>query len=197
MAPRSLTWAGAVAVSAVLLLFSGCAGSAHIEKDKSADFSKYHTYAWIDKPEEKGARKNRRMELTETNIRNSVNEQLKKNGWREVNASPDVLVSTELLVERNQKKQQDPVYSQPYTRSYYNRYSGRIVTYYFPSQFMGYDTYSTTVKEGTITVTLIDNKTDKTVWQGWTTSELNSNRITSDEIDRNVKTIFRKFDTGK
>ncbi|HNF01593.1 MAG TPA: DUF4136 domain-containing protein, partial [Ferruginibacter sp.] len=67
----------------------------------------------------------------------------------------------------------------------------------FPSRFMGYDTYSTTVREGTITITLIDNRTDKTVWQGWTTSELSSSRISSNEIDRSVKTIFRKFDTGK
>jgi len=196
MLPAFSKWVSAATVSAVLVV-TGCAGTAHVEKDKSADFRTYHTYAWIDKPEEKGTKKNRRTELTETNIRNAVNEQLRKNGWREVNASPDILVSSELLVERNRKQQQDPVYSQPYTRSYYNRYSGRFVTYYFPSRFMGYDTYSTTVREGTITITLIDNKTDKTVWQGWTTSELNNNRITSNEIDRNVRTIFRKFDTGK
>ena len=196
MTLRLFTWVSAVAVSAVLL-FSGCAGNAHIEKDKSADFSKYHTYAWVDKSDEKENKKNRRKELAETNIQNAVNEQLRKNGWREVSSNPDVLVNYELLVEKNQKQQQDPVYSQPYTRSYYNRYSGRMVTYYYPSQFMGYDNYSTTVKEGTITITMIDNSTDKTVWQGWTTNELNNSRITSNEIDQNVKSIFRKFDAGK
>ena len=44
---------------------------------------------------------------------------------------------------------------------------------------------------------MIDSRTDKTVWQGWTTSELNGRDITSREIDRNVKTIFKKFDVGK
>ena len=107
------------------------------------------------------------------------------------------MLNYELLVEKNTKRQQDPVYSQPFTRSYYNRYTGRINTFYYPSQFVGYDSYSTTVKEGTVTITMIDNKTDKTVWQGWTTSELNSNKITGKEIDQNVKTIFKKFDTGK
>ncbi len=196
MAPKSFNWVSAVAVSAVLL-FSGCAGNAHIEKDKSADFSKYRTYAWVDKPDEKENKKNRRKELAETNIRNAVNEQLQKSGWKEVSSNSDVLVNYELLVERNQKQQQNAVYSDPFTRSYYNRYSGRMITYYYPSRFVGYDNYSTTVKEGTITITMIDNNTDKTVWQGWTTSELNSSRITSSEIDRNVRTIFKKFDTGK
>lgn len=196
MSLKSFNWVSAAAVAAVLL-FSGCAGTAHIEKDKSADFSKYHTYAWVEKPEEKGTKKIRRNQLTEASIHNSVNEQLQKKGWREASDNPDIILNYELLVERNQREQKDPVYSQSYTRSYYNRYTGRMNTFYYPGQFVGYDSYSTTVKEGTVTITMIDNKTDKTVWQGWTTSELNSSRITGDEIDKSVRTIFRKFDTGK
>ena len=196
MIPKSINWVAAVAVTAALL-FTGCAGTAHIEKDKSADFSKYQTFAWVEKPEEKETPKARRNELTEANIRNSVNEQLQKVGWKEVSTNPDIMVNYELLVERNQKEQKDAVYSQSYTRSYYNRYTGKVNTFYYPSQFVGYDTYSTTVKEGTVTITMIDNKTDKTVWQGWTTSELNSSKITGKEIDQSVKTIFKKFDAGK
>ena len=196
MIPKSINWVAAVAVTAALL-FTGCAGTAHIEKDKSADFSKYQTFAWVEKPEEKETPKARRNELTEANMRNSVNEQLQKVGWKEVSTNPDIMVNYELLVERNQKEQKDAVYSQSYTRSYYNRYTGKVNTFYYPSQFVGYDTYSTTVKEGTVTITMIDNKTDKTVWQGWTTSELNSSKITGKEINQSVKTIFRKFDAGK
>lgn len=194
MAQKSIKWAFVVFAAFV---FAGCAGNAHIERDKNADFSKYRTYAWVEKPVVKGQKKSRRNDLTETNIRNSVNEELQKKGWVETKARPDVLINFELLVEKNQKEQQDPVYSQPYSRSYYNRRTGRIHTFYYPSQFVGYDSYSTMVKEGTVTITMIDSKTDKTVWQGWTTSELNSGNITSREIDRNVKTIFKKFDAGK
>lgn len=196
MPRKSFNWVSAVAISAVLL-FSGCAGNAHIEKDKSADFSKYHTYAWLDKPQSQEIKKKNRKDLTDINIRNAVDEQLRKNGWREVSSNPDVLVSFDLLVEKNEKERRDPVYSHPYSRNYYNRYTGKVSTIYFPSQFLGYDSYTTTVKEGTITITLIDNRTDKTVWQGWTTDELYGSRITGKEIDQNVKSIFRKFDSGK
>jgi len=196
MITRSMTMIAAVGISA-MLVFAGCAGTAHIEKDKSADFSKYKTYAWVEKPEEKDSPKARKNQLTEANIRNAVDAQLQKVGWQKVNSRPDVMVNYELMVEKNQKQQQDPVYSQSYTRSYFNRYTGRINTFYYPSQFVGYDTYSTTVKEGTVTITMIDNRTDKAVWQGWTTSELNSSKITSNEIDQSVKTIFKKFDAGK
>ena len=196
MKMRSMIWVAAVAMSAALLI-TGCAGTAHIEKDKSADFSKYKTYAWAEKPETNEAKKARRNELTEANIRNSVNRQLQKIGWKEVDKNPDIMVNYELLVDRTEKEQKDAVYSPSYTRSYYNRYTGRVNTYYYPGQFSGYDTYTTTVKEGTVTVTMIDNKTDKAVWQGWVTSEIDSRKMTGKEIDQSVKTIFRKFDAGK
>ena len=193
---KSVNWVAAVALSAALFV-TGCAGTAHIEKDKSADFTKYKTYAWVEKPETTESKKAMKNGLTETNIRNSVNTQLQKIGWKEVNANPDIMVNYELLVDRTEKEQKDAVYSPSYTRSYYNRYTGRVNTYYYPSQFSGYDTYTTTVKEGTVTITMIDNRTDKAVWQGWTTSELNNSKITGREIDQSVKTIFRKFDGGK
>jgi Domain of unknown function (DUF4136) len=196
MKTKSVIWIAAVALSASLLI-TGCAGTAHIEKDKSADFSKYKTYAWVEKPESKEAKKARRNGLTETNVRNSVNEQLQKIGWKEVNKNPDIMVNYELLVERTEKEQKDAVYSPSFTRSYYNRYTGRVNTYYYPGQFSGYDTYTTTVKEGTVTITMIDNRTDKAVWQGWTTSEIDSRKMTGKEIDQSVKTIFKKFDAGK
>lgn len=196
MKTRSMIWVSAAAISAALLI-TGCAGTAHIEKDESADFSKYKTYAWVEKPDTKEAKRARREGLTDANIRNAVNGQLQKIGWTEVNKNPDVMINYELLVERAEKEQKDPVYSPSYTRSYYNRYTGRVNTFYYPSQFQGYDSYTTTVKEGTVTITMIDNKTDKAVWQGWTTSELLNRKITSKEIDQSVKTIFRKFDAGK
>jgi hypothetical protein len=53
------------------------------------------------------------------------------------------------------------------------------------------------VKEGTVTINVIDAKTEKTVWQGWTTDEVNSQNLTTKEIQNAVKSIFRKFDIAK
>ena len=191
MKNKLLKWVTAIVT---VVFFAGCASNAHIEKDKNADFSKYRTYAWVSKQNKKKKKKN---EIAETNARNAVNAELQKRGWSEVSRKPDVLLNYELMVEKNKVQQQDPVYTQPYSRSYYSRRTGRIHTFYYPAQFVGYDNYSTTVKEATVTVTMIDNDTDKTVWQGWTTSELNSGRITSNEVERSVKTIFKKFEVGK
>jgi hypothetical protein len=129
-------------------------------------------------------------------MRNAVNAELRKAGWREVTENPDVLVSYDVLVERTTEQQKEPVYSQPFTRMYYNPYRRQWSTIYYPSQFMGYQVYESPVREGTITVTLIDAKTDKNIWQGWTTERMDNSRITDSEITRSVRNIFGKFDVA-
>lgn len=191
MKTRSLKILGLSAIASFFLV--SCASTAYIEKDDATDFSNYHTYSWIQKKEEQ---KNATA-FADEKVKMAVNQELQKNGWKEVKEKPDVLLSYDVLVERNTKQETQPVYTRPYSRVYYNPYTGRYGTIYYPSQFLGYDNYETPVKEGTLTLTLIDAKTDKTVWQGWTTDEVNSGKMTSKEIQAGVKSIMRKFDVAK
>ena len=177
------------------IFFTGCGTAVHIEKDPAANMANYRTYAWLDQVKVEGT-KSRHIDLIQSNVKNAVNEELQKKGWGETQKDPDILISTDLLIERSVVQRNDPVYTQSYTRSYYNPRSGRYSTFYFPSQFLGYDTYNEPVKKGTITITMVDSKTDKTLWQAWTTGDLDNGSITSDDITKDVKTIFRKFDSG-
>ena len=179
-----------LAFSAGALLLNSCGTSAHIEKDETANLQNYKTYLWIDK-ENNGKVSN---EIAAQNLKVIVNDELYKNGFREVKNNPDLLLSYDLLVEKSVKEQSEPVYSRPYSRVYYNPYTRRYGTLYYPSQFLGYDSYTMPVKEGTVSISMIDAKTDKTIWQGWTTDELNNSQFTSKEVQRNVRSIFKKFD---
>lgn len=178
----------------VLLLLAGCAGTAHIEKDDSVDFSRYRTYSWVEAGTKHRDQKN---DLAEAKIRKEVDAELAKEGWKKSDNAPDVLLSYDLLVERSSKKVNDPVYSRSYVRTFYNPYTRRFFNVYYPSQFLGYDNYEVPVRAGTITISMIDTKTDKTVWQGWSTEEINNRNITSREIQNGVRAIFRKFDVAK
>ena len=174
------------------MVLNSCGTSAHIEKDETANLKNYKTYSWIDKENKEKVRN----EIAAQNLKSIVNDELQKNGFREVKNNPDLLLSYDLLVEKSVKEQSDPVYSRPYSRVYYNPYTRRYGSIYYPSQFLGYDSYSTPVKEGTVSISMVDTKTDKTVWQGWTTNELNSNQFSSKEVQKNVRSIFKKFDTA-
>lgn len=182
-----------VAVLSIGIL-AGCASSAHIEKDETVNFSKYKTFTWLHG--DNGKLENQ-SDLIESKIRNAVTAEFEKIGWRESKNKPDVILDYDVLVERSNKEQREPVYSQPYSRLVYNPYTRRYATIYYPSQFLGYESYEKVIKEGTITVTMIDAKTDKTVWQGWTTGEVNNKNLTNKEIQKAVASIFKKSDLVK
>jgi len=179
-----------------VFLLASCGPTAHIEKDDNADFGRYKTFAWIDKDGSK--ERNHTNDLAEQKIKEAVTKELEKtSGWKETKKSPDILLSYDVLVEKTVNQQSDPVYSRGFIRRFYNPYSRRVIQVYYPSQFMGYDNYDVPGREGTITISMIDAGSEKTVWQGWTTDEVNNRHMSSKEIQSSVKAIFRKFDVAK
>lgn len=183
-------------VLAITILLVGCGSTAHVEKDKTVNFKQFKTYAWAepasttDKPYKKGS-------LAWQTIHETVDKELSKQGWNETKNNPDVLLSYDVVVERSSKKQSDAVYSNPFYRTFYNPYYRRYYSVYYPSQFLGYDNYTVGIREGTITVTMTDTKTDKMIWQGWATNEVDNKNLSGREIESTVKSIFRKFDVAK
>ncbi len=178
------------------VLLASCGSAVYVEKDKQTDFSSYRSFAWADNQGE--TKKDRKNDLTEGRIKQAISNELEKAaGWKEVKNRPDVLLSYDVLVERSVKESNNPVYSTPFTRTVYNPYTRRYATIYYPSQFVGYDRDQREIREGTVTITMIDARTDKTVWQGWTTDEVNSRNLSSKEIQTSVKSIFRKFDVAR
>jgi hypothetical protein len=195
-----------------VLLAVGCAAPAHVEKDETADFTHYKTFAWVTSSESAAVKDNktkkdgkapekkenqvRRSDLTDKQVQLAVNKELEKQGWREDKNRPDVLINYDVLVERAARESNSPVYSNPYSRIYYNPWLRRYGTIYYPSQFLGYDNNAVSVREGTLTVTMVDARTDQTIWQGWTTDEVSSRNLTQKEIQSSVKSIFKKFDVA-
>ena len=194
---KTIGWKTVGSIAVAALMIAGCSAPVHVEKDDSTDFSNYKTFAWVDKDGTGKNDKNRTNDLMERKFKEAVTKELDKQGWRIDNKRPDALISYDVLVERGSRRENDPIYSQPFTRTFFNSYSGRFYNVYYPSQFMGYDDYEQPIREGTVTITVTDAKTDKTVWQGWTTGQVNSHNLTSKEINNAVKSIFRKFDVAK
>ncbi|MEP7109689.1 MAG: DUF4136 domain-containing protein [Ferruginibacter sp.] len=184
-----------VVFAAFGLLLSGCVSTAHVEKDDAVNFNNYKTFSWLDENDHSsGIKKN---SLQETSLKQAVNAELAKANWREEKNNPDVILKHDVLVEKKIRENNNPVYSQSFTRRFYNPYSRRFSYIYYPSQFVGYDSDKHESREGTLTISMIDAKTDKVVWQGWATDEVHNKNLTSKEIQGSVKNIFRKFDPGK
>ena len=176
----------------IALVLASCGPAAHIEKDPSASFDGYRTFGWAENKDG-----NHRQTITEQKVKNAISYYLTKNqGWKESRRNPDVLLSYDLLVERGNREMSEPVYSRGFSRSFFNPYSRRFYNVYYPSQFMGYDNYRVPTREGTITVTMTDAQTDRMVLQGWASEELNNRTMSTQEIDKVVKAIFKKMDVA-
>lgn len=191
---KTLTLLGVVSV--IVLLISGCGPTAHIEKARDVDFGDYRSFAWAQRSDQstRSDRRNRGS-VAEERIKSAVSEALTRTqGWREVRSNPDLLLSYDVLVERSSKVASEPRYSWGGFRTFYNPYSRRFYRVYYPQRFVGYDNYRVPTQEGTITITIVEADTDKTILQGWATDEVNNRRVTSAEVDRIVNAIFRKWE---
>ena len=185
-----------ICAALIAVTIAACSTPVHVEKDDTVDLSDYKTYMWVDTRYNQNDNATRPTSYGDISVRNAANAELRNAGWREVSSDPDLLVSYDVLVQNTTARKSDPVYTQSYTRTYYNPRLKRWSNIYYPSQFLGYNNYEVPVNEGTITITLTDANTDRVVWQGWTTEELNYARITPDEISASVKNIFSKLDAA-
>ena len=177
------------------VFWAGCGSPVYVQRDQSANLAKYKTFMWVETRESETDNKNT-LSFADQAIHRQVNTELEKRGWKEVSSSPEVLIGHDILVEKSIQRQSEPVYSQPFSRVYYNPWTRRWGTIYYPSQFMGYDNYDTPVREGTVTISIMDAQTDKTLWQAWTTQQINHRMITDPEIAKAVKNIFKKLNTS-
>jgi hypothetical protein len=188
---------GLMGVVLSIFILSGCGSSASIQKDNSYNFSKIRSYAWVDGTQKiKGVTETRTRtnDLVDRKIRGAVDQNLQKNGWAMNTRNPDVLLVYDVDVQRENRNVSNPVYSQSTTRWFFNPYQRRYVPVYYPSQFLGYDNTTQTVKEGTLTLTMMDADSDRTIWQGSTTSEVAGRNLSDREINSNVKAILKKLD---
>ncbi|MEI7627052.1 MAG: DUF4136 domain-containing protein [Bacteroidota bacterium] len=179
----------------LLVILVSCGTTAMVQKDNNVDIRKYRTYAWVDaSTRDTNNHSSKTNDLVDRKIKESIERNLTEVGWKQNKKNPDILLTYDLDVEKEQRNLRTPMYSNPGYRYVYSPYGRRWVPIYYPSELMGYRNSIETVQEHTLTVSLIDTDTDKTVWQGWTTVDNNTRRMTDKEIDNNVRAIVKKLD---
>lgn len=190
---KKFNWLPVIVIMAVVI--SSCGTTAQVQKDNTVDFTKIRTYAWAEaSTKDTSDRTPKNNELIDLKIRESIDANLFNKGWILNKTNPDVLIAYDVDVERENRNLRTPVYSEPMYRYMFSPYSRRWITLYYPSELMGYHHSTETVQQHTLTVTLVDAKTDKTIWQGWTTMDSHSRRMTDREINTNVRAIIKKLE---
>lgn len=195
---RSWLGIGSFLVIAALML-SACGVQSYVEKDPAVDLNDYKTYAWLNDKESKRKDGKAYKDFQESYLMDIVSKELERNGWQRARNSnnADVLIDYDIMVENDVREQRESVYSRPQVRYFYNPYTRRINSIYYPSQYLGENSYTVPYKSGTITINVVDTRTNKLVWQGWAETDVTNKRIQKSDMDKIVRSIFKKFDVAK
>lgn len=174
---KKIIWITTSILIVILISCSTTYNAVSSDYDRSADFTKYKTFAWLpDKADTTNQLYNN--EIIRNNIRNYFGLCMSDRAYTFDGENPDLLMQ---LVITNTKKETvissypSSYYYSPYYYGshYYSPY--RFGYYYnnYPSYGNGYSRfpgYSTTQKQeyvsGSITLNLIDRKANKLVWSG-------------------------------
>src|SRR5579863_410274 len=167
------------------LLLTGCAPRVYTEQDEQAHFDGYHSYAWLSPPAGPVRDPILDSQILESRVRHSVQGELTARGFQEVqvDAGPDFLVTYHTASKQKIES------------------SGASLSFGFIDAFpRGFGAVAVPVggdvetrDEGTLMVDIIDAKSKRLVWRGWTTGWLNQDNYTQEAVDSAIKQILDKF----
>lgn len=187
---------GSLLVIAALML-SACGVQSYVEKDPAVNLNNYKTYAWLNDKETKRKDGKGYKDFQESYLVDLVSKELEKSGWQKATrGNPDVLIDYDIMVENDVREQSESVYSRPTVRYFYNPYTRRVNSVYYPSRYLGESSYVVPYKSGTITINIVDTKDNKLIWQGWAETDVTNKRIQKDDMNKIVRSIFKKFDVA-
>jgi hypothetical protein len=174
------------------LLFTSCSVTTHMETADGVNFDNYKSFGWANVDGER-KKDNADNDIVDNHIKNAISKQLEDRGWKETAQNPDVILDYSVMVEKKNNRVSETVYSYPYTHYYYNGWRHRGGYMYYPNDLLGYRTYNMPFKQGTLIINMIDANTNKLVWQGSAQSDVSSKTVTSEEMQTDIISIFKKF----
>ena len=187
-------------IAVILLIGCGVYNNISSDYDRSADFTKYKTFAWLPDKDSSNTPYNNQI------IRNNtINYFSHCMGAREMKANvdtPDVLLQLVVNSVKKETTVTSPVYNSysnyyysnpyyfPYPSSYYYR-SPSFSNYYNYNH--GYITQKIEYTQSTITLNVIDRKENKLIWKGTAEGDLYDPSYIEDNLHPAVYDILNNY----
>src|SRR5258705_4299144 len=126
----------------MICLVTACTNKVYIQKNEAANLANYRSYMWVDTRADEHDNSPRATAYNDINLENAVNTELRKQGLKEVDHNPDMLLTYDVLVEKTAGERINPAYSTSFTRVFYNPFAKEWGAIYYPLQFSGYEAYA-------------------------------------------------------
>lgn len=172
-----------------------------VTTDKTVDLSAYKTFAWLpDKADTANSPYNN--EVIRNNLKNYFGKEMTARGYTVELDTPDVLLQVTIV---NKKREKEIRYT-AYPRAYYYCNYYYCSMYYSPYPYdyyyrhytnycyaMGYCKEAIQYVEGSITLNVIDRRTNKLVWAGTAKGDIYDPAYINRNIHPAVESIMKNF----
>jgi hypothetical protein len=177
---------------------SACTSGVNVEQRADVNFAKYRTFDFANTEVKTSGDQNPLLNspIAQDRIKQAIAGELAKRGLREVEANPDVIVTTHTFVEKAERTVYDTYPGANYAYPYAVGYRGRFLpinygSWYTPSYYSQPRTEQ--YREGTLIIDFIDARTNNLVWRGSMADPVNDPARLGTEFSKSAKDILDKF----
>lgn len=167
-----------------------CSGCAVIDVDRTANLAEHDSFGW-GKSSLNIANPAYRSDLIEGHIKASITAEFALKGVSYTSRKPDLLVSYEGYIEREERRSAVLLYYYPYYNPYYPGvfypYGGFMMGAW--SEPYSYDLYN----QGTLVLNVRDRKSGKLIWRGLVQGNVDNLKSLNKSIAKGVKAILKKY----
>jgi hypothetical protein len=177
---------------------SACTSAVNVEQRADVNFAKYRTFDFANTEVKTSGDQNPLLNspIAQDRIKQAIAGELAKRGLREVEANPDVIVTTHTFVEKAERTVYDTYPGANYAYPYAVGYRGRFLPINYGSWYTpGYYSQPRTeqYREGTLIIDFIDARTNNLVWRGSMADPVNDPARLGTEFSKSAKDILDKF----
>jgi hypothetical protein len=196
-------------------LLNSCAPTTvYSDYTRTTDFKSYKSFAWLPKNHDPQQNATFDNAIVETNIKNLASGELKNRGYQVNTAEPDILVDFHIAVADKVQQVSTPIYGHPYNYNNYNNYyntnnpnrayNNSMYSYnnsynnngYYnnaATTIVGYNTQNIPYEEGTLTIIMIDRKSNQLIWKGWSVGTVTDEQTFEYELSSDIRRLFKEF----
>ena len=194
----------------VIATLESCAPTTiYSDYSRTIDFKSYSTFAWLPKNYDTIHNPDFDNAIVENNIKNLASGEMKARGYRIDVGEPDVLLDFHIDLADKVQHISTPIYGHPYNYNNYNPYQSPYVnnmytnrnSYYNNNSYInnnntvivGYQNQDIPYEQGTLTIIMIDRKSNQLIWKGWSVGTVTNEQNFEYELPSDIRRLFKQF----
>jgi len=183
---------------ALLGSLPSCAPAVNVEQRANVNFSRYRTFDFAETEVKTNGTGNPllRSPIAQDRIKQAIAGELAQRGLRQVEGSPDLLITTHTYVEQAERTVYDtyrgPGYAYPYAVGYRGAYLPINYGYWYTPSYYS-QPRTERYNEGTLIIDFIDRRSNNLVWRGSLADPVDDPARLGSEFSKNAKEILDKF----